>query len=308
MDITQLRTIICVADTGSLSRAADSLCTAQPALSRHVRMLEEELGVRLFDRHGRGMLITEQGRLVLEHARRIVTELDGIVAGLSDETQSMRGHIAIGMTPTVAEVLADPLVSAIRKAHPLSTCKVVSAFSYYLLDWVHRGEIDLAVLYDPHSIKSLKTEFLVEEELFAVAPANSDLDPDKALDIRMLSQVSMILPSNKHSLRNIVDRAAVEAGVLLNCRIEADSYSMLRNLVIGGNGWTVLPRAAIAPEIEAGKLKVARFLNPIKRRIEVGYSPERPLTQMGNFALSKMTDLTAELVRAGRWPNARLIR
>ncbi len=308
MDITQLRTIICVADTGSLSRAADALCTAQPALSRHVRLLEEELGVRLFDRHGRGMLITEQGRLVLEHARRITAELDGIIAGLSDETQSMRGHIAIGMTPTVAEVLANPLVSAIRKAHPLSTCKVVSAFSYYLLDWVHRGEIDLAVLYDPHSIKSLKTEFLVEEDLFAVAPADADLDPGKALDIRMLGQVSMILPSNKHSLRNIVDRAALEAGVLLNCHVEADSYSMLRNLVIGGNGWTVLPPAAIADDLQAGKLKAARFQRPIKRRIEVGYSPERPLTQMGNFALATLTDLTADLVRSGRWPNARIIR
>ncbi len=308
MDITQLRTIICVAETGSLSRAADALCTAQPALSRHVRMLEEELGVRLFDRHGRGMLITEQGRLVLEHARRIAAELDGIVAGLSDVTQSMRGHIAIGMTPTVAEVLADPLVSAIRKAHPLSTCKVVSAFSYYLLDWVHRGEIDIALLYDPHSIKSLKTEFLVEEELFAVAPADAGLDPATPLDIRTLAQVEMILPSTKHSLRNIVDRAALEAGVLLNCHVEADSYSMLRNLVIGGNGWTVLPPAAIAADLQAGRLRATRFRRPLSRRIEVGHSPERPLTQMGSFALATLTGLAADLVRAGRWPSARLIR
>lgn len=308
MDIAQLRTIICVAETGSLSRAADALCTAQPALSRHVRLLEEELGVRLFDRHGRGMLITEQGRLVLEHARRVMAELDGIMAGLSDDTQSMRGHISIGMTPTVAEVLADPLVSAIRKTHPLSSCRVVSAFSYYLLDWVHRGECDLVVLYDPHSIKSLKTEFIVEEDLFAVAPADADLDPARPVEMRALAGVPMILPSSKHSLRNIVDRAAVESGVILTCHVEADSYSMLRNLVMGGNGWTVLPPAAIAADVAAGRLKAAPFARPIHRRIEVGHSPERPLTQMGSFTLAKLTELATDLVRSGRWPHARLIR
>lgn len=308
MDLAQLRTVICVAEVGSLSRAADILCSAQPALSRHVRLLEEELGVRLFDRHGRGMLITEHGRLVVEHARRIMGELDGIVSGLADENGSMRGHISIGMTPTLAEVLTAPLIAALQTAHPLSTCRVVSAFSYYLLDWTHRGEIDIALLYDPHSIKSLKAEFLVEEELFAVAPAGSGLSKDQPINIRRLSQVPLILPSNRHSLRNIVDRAALEKGVVLQCPIEADSYSMLRALVRGGSGWTVLPTAAIAEDLERGALCSAPFTTPIKRRIEMCYSPERPLSQMGLLALSKISQTTIDLVKSGRWINAKLIR
>lgn len=100
----------------------------------------------------------------------------------------------------------------------------------------------------------------------------------------------------------------MESGVILTCHVEADSYSMLRNLVMGGNDWTVLPPAAIAADVAAGRLKAAPFARPIRRRIEVGHSPERPLTQMGSFTLAKLTELTADLVRSGRWPHSRLIR
>lgn len=92
MDVTQLRTLIHVAELGSLSKAVDRLHIAQPALSRHVRLLEEELGVRPFDRHGRGMIVTEQGQGVLRHALRAMAELEEIRAVVSDENAPLRGH------------------------------------------------------------------------------------------------------------------------------------------------------------------------------------------------------------------------
>ena len=115
MDVTQLRTLVYVAELGSLSKAADRLCTAQPALSRHVRLLEEELGTRLFDRHGRGMVLTEQGRTVLQHAQRIMAEFEDIRSSVAEENGTLGGRVSIGMPPTVAEVLAVPIVEAIRK-------------------------------------------------------------------------------------------------------------------------------------------------------------------------------------------------
>ncbi|HZW46452.1 MAG TPA: LysR family transcriptional regulator, partial [Microvirga sp.] len=80
MDIAQLRTLIHVAELGSLSKAAGRLHIAQPALSRQIRLLEEELGIRLFDRHGRGMVLTERGRDVLRHAIRVLAELEELRA------------------------------------------------------------------------------------------------------------------------------------------------------------------------------------------------------------------------------------
>ena len=114
MDISQLRTLIHVAELGSLSKASDRLHIAQPALSRQIRLLEQELGVRLFDRHGRGMIATDQGRDVLRHALRIMAELEEIRAVVSDENAPLRGHVSIGMPPTASDILSAPLVSAFK--------------------------------------------------------------------------------------------------------------------------------------------------------------------------------------------------
>ena len=116
MELSQLRTLIHVAELGSLSKAADRMRIAQPALSRQIRLLEEELGTRLFVRHGRGMVVTDQGRAVLGHASRIMRELAEIRDDVIGGEVPMTGHVAIGMPPTVADIISVPLVGAF-KAH-----------------------------------------------------------------------------------------------------------------------------------------------------------------------------------------------
>ncbi len=120
MDVAQLKTLIHVAELGSLSKAADRLRIAQPALSRQIRLLEKELGAVLFERHGRGMVITEIGREVLNHATRVMTELDAIRNVTSEESASFKGLVSIGTTPTVAEIVTVPLVKKIKEVHPQS--------------------------------------------------------------------------------------------------------------------------------------------------------------------------------------------
>jgi LysR family nitrogen assimilation transcriptional regulator len=97
MELSQLRTLIHVAELGSLSKAADRLHIAQPALSRQVRLLEEELGVRLFARHGRGMVLTEQGQEILKHATRVMTELRDDGAG-GDPRRHLANRRAVAVT------------------------------------------------------------------------------------------------------------------------------------------------------------------------------------------------------------------
>ena len=127
LEFTQLRTLIHVSELGSLSKAADRMHIAQPALSRQIRLLEVELGIRFFDRHGRGMILTEQGQEVLKHALRVMSELNELKATVSDDHSSLRGHVAIGLPPTVADILSVPLVAAFRKTHPEATLRLVSA-------------------------------------------------------------------------------------------------------------------------------------------------------------------------------------
>ena len=173
MELSQLRTLIHVAELGSLSKAADRLHIAQPALSRQVRLLEEELGVRLFARHGRGMVLTEQGQEILKHATRVMAELEEIRAAASETGAPLRGQIAIGFPPTVADIVSVPLVASFGKAHPQAELRLVAAYTGYLLDWLHRGEIDVAVLYDPHAARSLRSQPLLLEDLFLIGPPDT---------------------------------------------------------------------------------------------------------------------------------------
>lgn len=118
MDLAQLKTLIHVAELGSLSKASERLNVVQPALSRQIRLLERELGASLFERHGRGMAITDTGRRVLEHAERIMEELEGVRTAAAPNPQALTGFVSIGTPPTVAEILTVPLARRVREAHP----------------------------------------------------------------------------------------------------------------------------------------------------------------------------------------------
>lgn len=302
MDVSQLRTLIHVAELGSLSKAADRLRIAQPALSRQIRLLEQELGVRLFDRHGRGMVITEQGRDVLQHALRVMAELEEIRAVVSDEDAPLRGQVSIGMPPTASDILSEPLVSAFRDAHPDATLRIVSAYTGYLLDWMQRGELDAAILYDPKLARNLRVQPLLEETLFLIGPAGSSLSLERPVEFAGLKDQRLLLPSRSHGLRALVDRYAQEAGILLDIKVEADSYSTLKSLVGNGHGVTVLPLAPIHEELKVGKLCAAPLVNPVPvRRLVMSYPTDRPIPRLARFAGQVITTTIVNLVDQGIW-------
>lgn len=302
MELSQLRTLIHVAELGSLSKAADRLHIAQPALSRQIRLLEEELGVRLFERHGRGMIATDQGQDVLRHALRVMSELEEIRASVADEDAPLRGHIAIGMPPTVSDILAEPLVAAFRDTHPDATLRIVSAYSGYLLDWLHRGQIDVAILYDPKSARTLRVQPLLEEILLLIGPPDSGLHQDSPVDFSELANQPLLLPSSTHGLRAILEKSAAECGIDLHVRVEADSYSTLKSLVRSGHGATVLPLAPIHRDLTAGELCAAPLINPVPmRRLVLSYPTDRPTPRLARFAGQTIASIVTKMVQEGVW-------
>ena len=302
MDVPQLRTILHVAELGSLSKAADRLRIAQPALSRQVRLLEEELGIRLFDRHGRGMVVTEAGKEVLRHAQRIMQELDEIRATVADEDAPLRGQVSIGMPPTVSDILSVPLVSAFQVRHPEARLRIVSAYTGYLLDWLHRGELDVAIMYETRPVRSLRMEPLLEEVLFLIGPPDSGLRPDLPVSFAQVAALKLFLPSLGHGLRTILEQSAQIAGCRLDVPVEADSYSTLKNLVESGHGYTILPLAPIHRDVLVGRLVYAPIEGPTPgRRLMLTYPTDRATPRLARFAGNVMTATASDLVRSGVW-------
>ena len=148
MDLRQLEYFVRVAELGSFTRAAVALGVAQPALSRQVRLLEVELRQNLLVRNGRGALPTEAGKLLLEHGRGILHQVERAREELGRIRGALAGRVAIGLPPSVAKVLAVPLIRECRKRMPEATLSISESLSLGMQESLVSGRLDIALLYN----------------------------------------------------------------------------------------------------------------------------------------------------------------
>jgi len=308
MDIAQLKTLIHVAELGSLSKAADRLRIAQPALSRQIRLLEKELGTMLFERHGRGMVITDVGREVLEHAAQIMSEMELIRNVPERARSSLKGVVRVGTTPTIAEIVTLSLVRKVQETHPQLRTRLVAAFSGYLIDWLQRGTLDVAVSYDPEPLKSLRIIPIMMEDLLYVSAGGGRRKSKQPIGFDKLATERLVLPSPGHGLRVILEQCAQKAGIELTASVEVDSLGAMIDLVRNGFGSTVLPLAPIYPLVQSGVLTAVPVKDPVpQRKLVLIYPAERPVSPgarlVGDTLISIATDLVDRKVWTGRMLN-----
>jgi LysR family transcriptional regulator, nitrogen assimilation regulatory protein len=302
VDCRRLTTFVQVAELGSLSRAADRLRIAQPALSRQMRLLENEIGLPLFERHRRGMQLTEAGEDLRARVVGPLRQIDRAVEEVRSLAHEVGGNIAFGMTPTTSYVLAGPLARRVVEQAANVSLRVVEGYGGHLVDWLQRGEIDLALLYGPAADYQLKAEELLVESVVLVGGVNCSLHPDKPVTVSELAQLPLVLPSHPNGLRVIVDNAAARARAKLNVRFQADSFLLMMELVESGLGYTMLPLSAISREVAAARLRYAPISKPrITRQLILatlpGNSPSRAALKLGTLVRQ---EIVAQ-VRSGRW-------
>ncbi|WP_026793298.1 LysR substrate-binding domain-containing protein [Pleomorphomonas oryzae] len=302
MDISQLRTFALVADLGSLNKASGRLRIAQPALSRQIRLMEEELGVRLFERHGRGMRLTDHGIAALDHARHILGELEDMRAAVGGPEAGMVGSVSVGLSPTISNALSVPLVAAFRQAHPAVRVRIVTSYTGYLLDSLFRGDIDAAILYSARANQVLRTEPILSENLFLIGPVSADLSPERPVEFRELAALPLLLPSRGHDLRAVVEDCARQAGIDIDVVVEVDGYGSLKELVGAGYGYTIMPATAFEREPTAGDFRRAPLVNPAPvRQLALCYPRDRRVSRAALFAGEVMKEKMIGLVREGTW-------
>ena len=139
MELRQLRYFLGVCEAGSLLKASAQLHIAQPALGQQIAALEEELGVRLFVRSTRGMALTPEGRVFLEHARVVLTDADRARQAVRASTTEPHGQVVLGLPTTVALAATVPIVQACRARYPRIQLQVIEAYSGFLREWLQMG-------------------------------------------------------------------------------------------------------------------------------------------------------------------------
>lgn len=302
MDFKRLANFLRIAESGSLSRAADRLRIAQPALSRQMRLLEEEVGVALFARHRRGMLLTEAGEELRARISGPIRQLTQALEDVRSLSDQIGGNIAFGMPSTTSYVLAGPLAKRVATNAPHVSLRVVEGYGAHLVDWLQRGEIDVALLYGPATDYQLKAEELMIEEIVLVGPKDSHLKPDKRVPFDYVASLPLVLPSHPHGLRIIADNVAAKAKVSLNVRFQADSFLLMKELVESGLGYTLLPYSSFSREAQAGRLTYASIEKPrVTRQLvlatQSGIEHSRAAQTLGVLVRQEI----AALVASGAW-------
>jgi LysR family nitrogen assimilation transcriptional regulator len=205
MNLKQLRYFVMVAESGGFSQASDAAHLAQSALSRHVRLLEEELDTRLFDRTGRGVILTEQGEYLLEQARSILDQVVHVERSLQAWYEHPIGRVRLGMTPTGSIHSAPALIRELRSLYPEISLHISEGISANLCNRVLDGQLDLAVVFEEPVSDLLRTELLRTEPLCLVTAPGVEL-PDP-VPLAMLEDMSLILPTQHGRIRVAVERA-----------------------------------------------------------------------------------------------------
>ena len=303
MDIKKLKAFAVVAEFGSFSRAAAVVGVVQPMLSRQVRSLEEELGVQLVHRNGRGIVLTEAGNLLNEYAKGILATLARAQSEVGAMRASPRGNVVIGMPPSMGSVLTVPLIQKFRSEHPSINMRVIEGFSGYLLEWLLTGKIDVAVLYNAPRTKNLLSEPLLEEELFLIGAANDPSAlPPGPIQAKRLAELPLILPSRPHGLRLLVDQMLGGAGICANVELEVDALPATIKLAEKRVGYTIHSYSLAHDLIEEGRIQCWAIVEPrLARKLILVTSSQRPTTTATRALTNIVRSQVRELARQGLW-------
>ncbi len=303
-----MRTFVHVARLGSISAAAARLNIAQPALSRQLHKLEQELGVALLLRHGRGVTLTQAGAVLLERADALIRQFEHLPHDITASTDAFTGHVVLGVPPAAGLLIAPPVFKLFRARWPDATLQIREGISSLLEEWLLDRRLDIAVLHNPPALDDVDIITVLHERMVLACPPSDEDGADRPICFRDIGAVPLILPAMPHSNRRLVERAAAQHGTRLHLSLEVDSVPLTKAMVRGGVGSTILTLAGVAEDLATGSLTVRPIHRPplmstIALGISRGAQPDWLLTALRGM----VRDVIAEQVLSGAWPGARLV-
>jgi DNA-binding transcriptional LysR family regulator len=251
MDLRQLEILVKVADLGSFSRAAEALFLTQPTVSEHIRALEDQIGVRLLDRLGRGATPTRAGQLLLTHARRILA-LQREARQAMDQFQGrMSGELVVGGSTIPGEYVLPVVVGRFKAKFPDISISLLIGDSQQVQDWVLDGRVEIGVVGAQATHRALETRELMPDELVVVVPATHPWAAVTQVALTDIASEPLILRERGSGSRQALERALAEVGTDLSAfRIagEMGSTQAIKQAVRAGVGISLISQRAVADE------------------------------------------------------------
>ena len=308
MELRQLRYFVHVVELGSMGQAAQRLGVVTSALSQQISRLESELSTRLLQRTSTGVVPTDAGLAFWRQAQLALRHADD--AARAARTARLSGHVSVGMAPSTLSVMGPPFMLAMRERYPDIRLHLVESLSGNLATMIGARQLDLAVLFQLEPGQRWSVVPLLEERLFVIArPDQPGLPTTDPVHLEALDGLPLILPSNAHGLRAVLNAAFARSERSLNVVAEIDGLAVLMDAVRAGLGATIQPGAAVARHLgEPGEpLVLIEIADAGVRRPNLLVSlSDDELSPAGLAARSVLDSVARGLVTAGRWPGATL--
>ncbi|KAI3593743.1 Transcriptional regulator, LysR family [Cupriavidus sp. U2] len=300
MDIRAMRYFVAIVDHGSLTRAAEVVCVAQPALSQQLAALEDEFGVPLVHRGAKGVRPTEAGKTLYRHVRNILRQIEIAGADVRVAGTEVSGTVAIGLPTTAAAAFGMALVRAVRQRYPQVRLQLFESMSGYISELLNQNRLDFAILFRDTPSRAVEPEPLASEPLYLIGAPPGPAPRGKATEtvaLKALDALPLVLPSGSQGLREVVERRFAQAGIALNVVADLDSLPFLLAAAREGLACTILPASSLDESDAAVPRR--RIVPELRRTLSLCWPRALPRSNAAEAVADVLRDIVKERIAEG---------
>ena len=298
LNLTHIRTLQAVVGHGSFSRAAERLHLSQPAVSLHIRQLEEGAGHRLLERVGKRAFPTKAGEVLLEHAVRALGELEAAYQALERMRGVVAGRVRVGTGATASTYLLPPLLRRLRSRYPDLELVVVTGNSAEIVGAVAANHLDVGIVTLPVSARALSVSPLRVDPLVAIVAPGRTPRPRRAMTAPDLARHPLILYERGGTIRRVIDEWFRRGRVTPRIAMELGNGEAIKKLVEAGLGLSITSSMSVKAELRSGAL-VAMPLEPaLSRRLGIVSRRDKPESPALRVLLAGLQKLRSPSARA----------
>ncbi|MBI1746190.1 MAG: LysR family transcriptional regulator [Acidobacteria bacterium] len=271
MNLRQLEMFQAIVDSGSFTKAGEKLYVSQSAISRQIKILEEELGDRLFMRVKKRVVLTPAGEILTKYSNKLFRDLKDTVMAIAETHELARGQLRIGGVMSVCTYLLPRVLARYKALHPRVDLSVITGSSEKITQQILTNQLDLGVLTLPVTQPELQSIPAIHEEMVVVMPTRHPLAKAKYVRVQDLAPYRLILFERGSVSRRVLDKFFEKGQVIPKVAMEIENVEIIKPLVAIGLGITIIPYQSVLDEVRRGKLHYAKFTPRLFRELGLVY-------------------------------------
>ena len=309
MDARNLRYFVQISDSRSFSKAANILHIGQPALSRSIQQLEEELGAQLFIRARRGVELTSAGATLQTKSKLILDQLDQLRDEVRAQAFEVAGTASVGIPPAAGQLIVPEVMRLLKEQHPGIRLHIIEGLSSEIHDRLLGRTIQIGLMYDASAYGELTCEPLAVENMFLIGRKDKIAALGLIRDLAQIENLPLILPKAPNSRRLLVEKAFGTRALMLNVAAEVDGFATTHALLEDGVGYSLMTQAAVARRDGKSSLVAVELKSGgLQWRLDLVRHRSQLNNQVLNVVVALIRQATAQLIRDHKWKGVKLVK